>query len=268
VLRLLALSKRFDSSIAFISDVHGNALALDAVLDDIDQRGIRTIINLGDVVGYGPNPEECLDLVMEHCTYNLCGNHEYAVMNSAEGFNPVARGAVDFVRGRLKPTAEDAENSERQIRWQFIESLAPAYHDTDFMAMHGSPRHYVTEYVLPSDPEIDPLKLDDIFAVMPCKVAFVGHTHFPGVIEDGALSFVSTRDLDDVYVLHDDIKAVVNVGSVGQPRDRDVRSCYVEFDGETVWFRRVSYDVEETVTRIKESGGLHESLGLRLLEGR
>jgi predicted phosphodiesterase len=256
-----------EGSIAIISDVHGNAIALDAVLADMDRRGIHHIINLGDTVGYGPDPEGCIDRVMEHCTYNLCGNHEYAILNSADGFNPVAAGAINFARDRLKPDP-DCTDEDMVRRWGYIESVPAGFQAETFWAMHGSPRHFVMEYVLPSDPEVDPLKLDDIFDSMPVPVAFVGHTHFPGVIEEGAEVFVTTQQLEDCYSLDGRHKAIVNVGSVGQPRDRDIRSSYVEFDGETVWFRRVEYDVEETVRKIKASGGLHDSLGYRLREGR
>lgn len=251
---------------ALLSDVHGNAEAFEAVLADVERRGIEEVINLGDVIGYGPEPQRCIDLAMEHCDIVLCGNHEYAVLNNAEGFNPVAKGAVEFVREVLRPAGPD--DTEAQRRWAFLRSL-PACHTGDgFMAMHGSPRHAIMEYILPSDPEVDPLKLDDVFDFLEVQVAFVGHTHFPGVVEEEATAFVTVQSMDGAYTLPPGRKAIVNVGSVGQPRDRDVRSCYVEFDGTTVHYRRVEYAVEKTVAKIKESGRLHESLGHRLLEGR
>jgi diadenosine tetraphosphatase ApaH/serine/threonine PP2A family protein phosphatase len=253
--------------IAIISDVHGNAMAFRAVLEDVRERGIDWILNLGDAIGYGPEPEQCIDLAAEHCRVNLCGNHEYAVMHGAEGFNPVARGAVEFVRNRLDPR-QHPEIAEAPRRWEFLQNLPAYYQGEGFLAMHGSPRHAVMEYVLPSDPEVDPLKIDDIFDCMEMPLAFVGHTHFPGIVEDDAGAFIGLPALGEIYAPEPGRKAVVNVGSVGQPRDRDIRSCYVEFDGEQVFFRRVGYDVEETVRKIQESGGLHESLGLRLREGR
>jgi len=255
-----------DAHLAIISDVHGNATAFEAVLNDIADRGIPTVVNLGDVIGYGPEPEHCLDLARDRCAYNLCGNHEYAVMHGAEGFNPVARGAVEFVRERLSP--EDEDDQVRQGRWTFLQSLPSRYEQNGFLACHGSPRHHVMEYVLPSDPEVDPLKIDDIFEAMTSQVAFVGHTHFPGVVEEGSEAFLTVQALQGSYTVEPDRKAIVNVGSVGQPRDRDVRSCYVEVQGGAVHFRRVEYDIETTVRKIRESGRLHDSLGHRLLEGR
>jgi diadenosine tetraphosphatase ApaH/serine/threonine PP2A family protein phosphatase len=252
--------------VAILSDVHGNAEAFRRVLADIRERGIERIVNIGDVIGYGPEPQDCIDLALEHCQINLCGNHEYAVMHGAEGFNPVARSAVDYVRELLKPGSP--EDAEAQRRWRFVEGLPAAYTCNGFAAMHGSPRHTIMEYVLPSDPEIDPLKLDDIFDSMEHEIAFVGHTHFPGILEEGAEGFITLQMVDHAYEARPDCKAIVNVGSVGQPRDRDIRSCYVEYDGSTVHFRRVKYNVESTVEKIHNSGGLHESLGYRLLEGR
>ncbi|MBN1256283.1 MAG: metallophosphoesterase family protein [Planctomycetes bacterium] len=252
--------------IAILSDVHGNAEAFKAVLEDIKQRGINTIINIGDLIGYGPEPEQCIDLAMEFCDVSLFGNHEYAVLNGAQGFNPVAEAAVNFVRKRLKPP--DTTNEDMLRRWSFLESLLPSLHaHAGFSAMHGSPRHFIMEYVLPSDPEGDPLKIDSIFDAMLRPIAFVGHTHFPGVIEESGTRFLTMESLEGRYKLSPKRNAIINVGSVGQPRDRDIRACYAEFDGEGVYFRRVEYDVDTTVRKIYELDGLHESLGHRLLEG-
>jgi diadenosine tetraphosphatase ApaH/serine/threonine PP2A family protein phosphatase len=253
--------------LAFLSDVHGNATAFQAVLEDIRERGIPTIVNMGDIIGYGPDPELCIDLAMEACDICLCGNHEYAVIYDAEGFNPVARSAVEFVRERLAPRG-DEQDTQRARRWQFIQSLPPTAEFGDVVAVHGSPRHPVMEYVLPSDPELDPLKLDEIFESMSHRLAFVGHTHFPGIVTEKAEVFLTTEELGGVYELENDERLIVNVGSVGQPRDRDARACYVEYDGRTIHFRRVEYDIETTVRKIQESGRLHESLGARLREGK
>lgn len=252
--------------IAIFSDVHGNLEALSVVLDDIAAKGIKTTINLGDTIGYGPDPEACIDLVAERCQYNLCGNHDYAVLHDAEGFNPIARAAVDFVRERVKP-ADENPDPDKLRRWEWLGYLEPIFENEVFEAMHGSPRQPITEYVLPSDPELDQGKLRGIFNAMSRNVAFVGHTHFPGVIEEGQDWFMLPQVFN--YEYHVGARrAIVNVGSVGQPRDRDVRSCYVIFDGETVRYIRVEYDVETTVNKVRTSHGLHEVCGLRLREGR
>ncbi|MFH0911515.1 MAG: metallophosphoesterase family protein [Planctomycetota bacterium] len=253
--------------VAILSDVHGNAEAFEAVLENIRNRGIPLTLNIGDVIGYGPDPERCIDLAMAHCDVTLCGNHEYAVLHGAHGFNPVAQHAVEFVRERLEPKADNRDEDVLR-RWAFLHTLGATYGYDSFVMMHGSPRHPVMEYILPSDPELDPLKVDDIFDCMPCDLVFVGHTHFPGVVEEGGSFFLTAELLQGRYILQPGLKAIVNVGSVGQPRDRDFRSCYVEFDGQSVWFRRVPYDVEATIRKIENHGVLHESLGARLREGR
>ncbi len=256
------------SPVAIISDVHANHEAFRAVIADIHVRGIERIINLGDIVGYGPDPEACVDLAQKVCSVHLCGNHDYAVLHSAEGFNPVARAAVEFVRKRMEPDPENPD-PDKARRWQYLEELEPLYEDAahDMEAMHASPRQPITEYVLPSDPEMDPFKIQEIFQAMNHKVAFVGHTHFPGVIEQGRDWFLMPPQFNQKYVVGER-RAIINIGSVGQPRDRDVRACYVVFDGQTAEYCRVEYDVEATVGKIRESGGLHEVCGLRLREGR
>lgn len=253
--------------IAIISDVHGNLEALEAVLADIRQLEVVTIVNLGDCVGYGPDPEACIDLIQKSCTINLCGNHDYAVLHHAEGFNPVARAAVDYVRELMRPEVNNPD-PDKVRRWKFLEELSPLYESGDFEYMHGSPRQPITEYVLPSDPEIDPFKLESIFSAMGHPYAFVGHTHYPGVVEDGHDMFLMVEDFPEgVYRLRDR-KAIINVGSVGQPRDHDVRSCYVLLEGGEVRWRRVSYDVERTVAKINTHPVLDEHSAFRLRLGR
>jgi len=252
--------------IAILSDIHGNVEALRAVIEDVRGQGISRMLNLGDTVGYGPDPEACIDLVQTAGITNLCGNHDYAVLHDAEGFNPIARAAVDFVRERMLPRP-GPNHADMLRRWRYLENLEPILEDPAFEAMHASPRQPITEYVLPSDPEMDPQKVRDIFAAMSHRVAFVGHTHFPGVIEEGQNFFLMPPMFDMAYRLGA-ARALVNVGSVGQPRDRDTRGCYVVFDGEVVRYRRVEYDIESTVRKVRDSGGLHEICGLRLREGR
>ncbi len=252
--------------IAILSDIHGNLEAAEAVFNDIAAQGIARVLNLGDTVGYGPDPEACVDLAAIRCQWNLCGNHDYAVLHDAEGFNPIARAAVDYVRSRMKPSPQ-RQDDDMLRRWQFLENLEPLYEEESFEAMHASPRQPITEYVLPSDPEMDPRKIREIFAAMSHRVAFIGHTHFPGIIEEEREGFLMPQMFEQIYRLGKR-RAIVNVGSVGQPRDRDTRCCYVIFDGETVVYRRVAYDIETTVAKVRRCGGLHEVCGLRLREGR
>lgn len=253
--------------VAIISDVHANLEALTAVIDDIRGQGIRTIYNLGDTAGYGPDPAACIDLVDAACAVNLCGNHDYAVLFDAEGFNPIAKKSVDYHRHLLRPTPEN-DDPEAERRWQWLSDLEPMQEHDGFEAMHGSPRQPITEYVLPSDPEMDPIKISDIFSAMSQHIAFVGHTHFPGVLEEHNESFLMLSTLAGRYRINDGCRAIINVGSVGQPRDRNPRSCYVIYNGESVTYRRVEYDVEKTVQKILAQPEIHPASGLRLRDGR
>lgn len=252
--------------IAIISDVHGNLEALTAVIDDVRGQGIQKIYNLGDTAGYGPDPAACIDLVDAACEVTLCGNHDYAVLFDAEGFNPIARKSVEFHRKELTPSSDSDPENER--RWSWLRNLEPMFVCDDFEAMHGSPRQPITEYVLPSDPEMDPVKIAHIFAAMSQHIAFVGHTHFPGVLEELNETFLMTTQLGNRYVISDERRAIINVGSVGQPRDRNPRSCYVIYDGLTVTYRRVDYDYEKTIQKILAQPGIHPASGLRLRDGR
>ncbi len=254
--------------IAIISDVHGNLEALTAVLNDIRSQDIETIINLGDCVGYGADAEACIDILQIHATINICGNHDYAVLNSAEGFNYIAKNAVDYVRSMMNPKSYTNPDDNVIRRWRFLNSLIPLYELGKYEFMHGSPRQPITEYVLPSDPEMDPFKLDSIFSAMTGDYAFVGHTHFPGVIEDDNDSYLMIEDLSDLSYNLTAKKAIINVGSVGQPRDYDSRSCYAVLRRGHVEWRRVEYDIETTISKISSHPVLDDQSGMRLKLGR
>src|SRR5262249_13744995 len=128
----------------------------------------------------------------------------------------------------------------------------------------GSPRNPLNEYIFPED-IYNQRKMDAIFGLVE-RYCFQGHTHNPGVFTE-KLEFYSPDEIDFVHEL-DGRKTLINVGSVGQPRDRDPRACYVLLDGPKVLFRRVAYDVEKTVQKIKEIDDLDEFLGDRLRDGR
>ncbi len=235
---------------AVISDIHANLEALDAVLADGARRGARRIICLGDVVGYGPNPAECLDRARDFAV-NLMGNHEEAVLKGAYGFNPIARSAIEWTRDQLRPRWHSPR--DKRDRWEFMKSFALKHQEGDVLYVHGSPRDPTTEYILRTDVEDcfgdPPAKIRDIFALIP-GLCFVGHSHFPGVITQDC-EFRAPREIAERFVPAPGTKAIVNVGSVGQPRDGDVRACYVLFDGGAVEYVRVAYDVERTISKIR-----------------
>ncbi|MHC4715907.1 MAG: metallophosphoesterase family protein [Planctomycetota bacterium] len=255
--------------IAVISDIHGNLAALNAVLADIDQREIPRIFCLGDVVGYGPCPRECLDLVAERCEVTLMGNHDFAVMYEPDNFNLGAEAACYWTRQMLD---DEEDDQKRDRRWDFLGSL-PMLHVIDadqspvghVVLSHGSPRRPVSEYVFPDDIYNSPNKLQGIFERFE-NICLIGHTHVPGVMLP-IPDFYSPDELDGVYEVGDH-KALINVGSIGQPRDRNTRASYVVLEEKAVRFVRVDYDVDETASKVYQIADLDDYLGNRLREGR
>ncbi|MBN1345525.1 MAG: metallophosphoesterase family protein [Phycisphaerae bacterium] len=252
---------------ALISDIHSNIEALTAVLRDIDKRHLDRIVCLGDVVGYGANPRECVDLVASRCEVCLCGNHDQAVLYEPANFNVGAERACFWTR-RLLEQEPDREKLCR--RWDFIGRL-PIRHVMDGMLfVHASPRKPVNEYLFSEDVYTNPAKITENFRRMEeTEACFVGHTHVPGVFLDDPY-FDPPDELPEPrrYPLGEE-KAIINVGSVGQPRDRDPRASYALINGDNeVEFLRVEYDIETAMRKIQAVPELDDFLGTRLTEGR
>jgi diadenosine tetraphosphatase ApaH/serine/threonine PP2A family protein phosphatase len=251
---------------AILSDVHGNLEALRAVLDDIAQHPVQDVYCLGDTLGYGPNPLECLDLLEETCSLVLLGNHDQAAMFDPEGFSPVAERAILWTREQLEGTGRDPEAADR--RWEFLAGLSPRHREEGFLYVHGSARNPLNEYVFPED-VYNLRKMERLFTLVE-RYCFQGHTHVPGIfveLFDDTYRFHSPDEIDGTHRLAGH-KTLCNVGSVGQPRDGDWRACYVLLDGDTVRYRRVEYDVEATIKKIYAIDELDNFLGDRLRDGR
>ncbi len=247
---------------AIVSDIHGNLEAFSAVLAEIDRRGVQHVVCLGDIVGYGPNPAECLDLVMNRARATLMGNHDFAVFYEPYNFNAGAEAACFWTRKRLEGDPDAARRAER---WRYLANLPVRLRTADFVAVHASPRRPINEYIFPDDIYTNPGKFVSIFERFE-KLCFVGHTHVPGVFLEGP-DFYSPDELDYKFELTDE-KAIINVGSVGQPRDRDPRSSFVIVTETYVEFVRVTYDVDATVRKVEAIDELDNFLGTRLLDGK
>ena len=265
---------------AILSDLHGNEPALETALADARRRGVRRFVCLGDVIGYGARPRHNLDWIMRLCVPapdapeefgnlepGLClqGNHEYALLNSAEDFNSRARAAIEWTREELN---RDEDKERRYAYWDFLAALAPSAQDGVAMFAHGSPRDPVREYMLPRD-ITDDAKMRANWECMRAPVCFVGHSHVPAVyFEDRRLfrpkGSEGPYDLDTSSRL----RAIVNVGSVGQPRDGDNRLSYVLFDGRAITFVRLEYDIQRAVEAIELVSALPDYLAERLKVGR
>ena len=250
---------------AIVSDVHGNLHALQACLADASARGAGPIWCLGDIVGYGARPLECLQMLRERDALIIRGNHEQAVLDGAFGFNPLAAAAIHWTRNQL---AREGGGSEALA---FIAALPERIDTETAVLVHGSPAQPIDEYLfredaidrLPRGVDFSP-KLARSFNRID-KPCFVGHTHVPGVI-DGEMRWVAPGVNGGIYDTQG-AKCLINVGSVGQPRDGDVRAAYALWDGRSVTFRRVEYDVRGTAEQIRAVRELPDLLAQRLLEG-
>jgi predicted phosphodiesterase len=239
-------------AILVLSDIHANLEALDAVLNHV--RGFDAVWFLGDAVGYGPDPNACVErLVNLDPAIWLAGNHDLAALGEldTDDFNPDARAAAhwtrdqlsDDVRARLGKVTPRIDVPEQRLTF-----------------VHGSPRHPVWEYILDASTAMDNFEQ---FDALTC---FFGHTHVPVVYEEGIDGTLRlTADLDAPMEPSSDARWLVNPGSVGQPRDGDPRASYALYDPtqRAVTFRRVPYDTGAVQDKIL-AAGLPPSLAARL----
>jgi diadenosine tetraphosphatase ApaH/serine/threonine PP2A family protein phosphatase len=237
--------------IAVVSDIHSNLAALEAVFADADAQGTGAIWCLGDLVGYGPDPNECVALVRERAQVCLGGNHDLAALGEMdlEYFNPDAAIAARW-------TADQLSDDIRT----YLSGLPNALVQDAFTLAHGSPRQPVWEYVLSYGVALAS------FALLETRYALVGHTHWPTVWLQpaGSAHELECVPLDpaDPFPLGEDL-LILNPGSVGQPRDGDIRASYLilDTDDRIATVRRVPYALETTQERMREAG-----LPVRLIE--
>jgi predicted phosphodiesterase len=250
---------------AIISDIHANLEALQVVLEHIDSQSVDRIICLGDVLGYGPDPVACVDLVAERCEWALMGNHDFGVLYEPTNFNLAAEQAAYWTRACFEA---ETDTSKAATRWEFLGRLRVRVGFDGFLCVHGTPRRPINEYLFPEDALNSPVKMQQIFERVE-RYCLVGHTHVPGVFTDEP-DFYPPDDLEGIYKLNDNEKAIINPGSVGQPRDLDPRASYAILDDEKnhIEFFRLPYDVEVVVNKIQAVPDLSDWLGERLREGR
>jgi len=237
---------------AVISDVHANLDALLAVLKDIREKKIKKNIFLGDAVGYGPEPDECVDVLKTECSVMLAGNHDWAVLGltEIEHFNPIAKEAILWAMEKI---------SRETISILKTLSISKEIEDKKILLVHSTPKepekwHYLLTLW---DAEIN-------FHCFDNRICLLGHSHYPLIIERLPSGEMSTHR--NSAKLSAENRYIVNVGSVGQPRDGDPRACYAIIDEEFVNIYRVQYDVEKTQGKMR-SYGLPEPLIERLKRG-
>ncbi|HJM83253.1 MAG TPA: metallophosphoesterase family protein [Nitrospinota bacterium] len=238
---------------ALISDIHSNLEALEQVLADIDKFDCDQILSLGDVVGYGPNPNECLDLLLRSTELTLGGNHDWAVVGKTNpsNFNRLAKKALDWTKNILRGDLKD-----------FLKSTQSTCTFHGFQLAHSSPSnprewHYI----------ITKEEAAANYPFIKQNICFIGHTHIPVIIE--LANCKASRALNPrKLIMEKGKKYIVNVGSIGQPRDNNPSSSWVIYDDEeySVEYRRVNYDIVKVQEKM-QLAGLPDYLVKRLAKG-
>ncbi len=239
-------------TVAVFSDVHGNREAFEAVLAFCRREAVTRYCFAGDIVGYGADPGYCIGVLRDLAASCVAGNHDAAALDRVEAayFNPAARQAIDW-------TAAQLSGDDRR----FLEGW-PLVREEAFTLVHGSPaRPQEFDYIL------SPYQAMKAFSAFSGRLCFVGHSHRPGILveETDILRFDGAASLE----LDPERRYIVNVGSVGQPRDADPRACVCLYDegNRTVALHRVAYDVARAAGKIRRAG-LPAVLAERLFEGR
>ena len=226
---------------AIIADVHANLTAFAAVLKDIEQRGgMDEIWCLGDIVGYGPDPHECIALLRQQRHVCVAGNHDWGAIGKVDiaDFNPDAAAACQWTTRQLSP--EDV---------RYLENLPLTLERDNFTLVHGSPRDPIWEYLVSTS------IAGQNFGFFQSPYCLVGHSHLPLIFreEDGA-SF--SRWAANIGLVLGQNRLIINPGGVGQPRDGDPRASYALYDSEIrhIKLYRIPYDIEVTQHKMMECG--------------
>lgn len=231
--------------VAIISDIHGNLEALETAFGIIAEKNVDEIICLGDIVGYGANPNECIELVIDHTSHIILGNHDEAAVNlaAAEYFNPYAHIAAEWTHKQLS-------ESNKKI----LGNLPYLIERHGMLFVHASPFQPEWWYYI-----LTPANAQKNFSFFKHDLCFVGHSHVPVIYSENDWSKQVTREK----------RYIINVGSVGQPRDHNPKLSFGMFDTETWLYEniRAAYDISKAANKIYDAG-LPTVLGERLFEGK
>jgi diadenosine tetraphosphatase ApaH/serine/threonine PP2A family protein phosphatase len=239
---------------AILADIHANLAAFKAVLRDIEVKGgVDELWCLGDIVGYGPDPSECIRLLQSNCSVCVVGNHDLGAIGRLDlsYFNPAAAAACRWTASKLGPSDT-----------QYIESLPPTLTKGDFFLAHGSPAEPVLEYVMSTSIAAKN------FSFFDTPYCLVGHTHVPLAFKQSGNDSSAIALSPGIGLVLGARRMIVNPGGVGQPRDGDPRASYAIYESEGSIFRlyRVPYDIDSTQDKMIRAG-LPMSLVSRLQEG-
>lgn len=248
----MTMSENTPRRIAVFSDIHGNFHALQAIINEIDSLNVDRYYCCGDIVGYGAFPNECINLLRERGCPVVAGNHDHAALLKTDisYFNEVAKTAVLWTKEVLTP-----DNIE------FLDNLPMTYENGDFFFVHASPKNPLEwNYILTmGDARMN-------YQFFNTKFCFIGHSHQPFIIENENNNLFCPSKPE--IVLTDSKRYLINVGSVGQPRDRNPMSAFIlcDLDKKTLEIRRVSYNLKAAQDAII-STGLPRELAERLAHG-
>ncbi|MBI2138691.1 metallophosphoesterase family protein [Candidatus Woesearchaeota archaeon] len=231
-------------AIAIISDIHGNRPALDSVLEDIRNRKISRVYCLGDIVGYGPSPKECVDKVRDSCEVIIRGNHDDRVGNETSRFSRFAKATSLWTAAILREAEKQKNGFGSYIPW--LNHLPLIHQSRGCYFVHGSPLDPLWEYLEPSPyMGLTESRAKQIFSAVEeekCKVAFVGHTHQQAIFRAPG-KVVPFLDYFGGYIPREEETLIVNVGSVGQPREDDKQASYaVMHDDGRIELIKLRYD--------------------------
>ena len=240
---------------ALLADIHANLAAFTAVLDDIERRGgVEEFWCLGDIVGYGPDPSQCIELLRKYKHICVAGNHDLGAIGKLDTakFNPDAAFTCLWTAQQLSP--EDIK---------YLGSLPSVIEKDDFTLVHGSPREPIWEYLISKS------SAQENFTCFKTKFCLVGHSHMPFIFrqdEDGSCSFIPLSE--SIGQVLGKSRMIVNPGGVGQPRDGDPRASYAIYDSDSgvVRLYRVVYDISATQLKMVKNN-LPMRLVVRLEHG-
>lgn len=240
--------------IAVLSDVHSNLEALDAVFDAADDAGCERAIVLGDIVGYGADPDAVVARLVERGVVAIAGNHDLAAIGGFDTtwFNEVAAAAIDWT--------QDVMTTETK---GFLEALQPMRDTEHGLLVHGSVRDPIAEYLLSAD------EAAASFELAPFSLGFFGHTHLPTVFRrtaEGRVTGWVLSEGEEITLISGE-RYLLNPGSVGQPRDRDPRAAFMVFEDGRAVGHRVAYPIDKAAAKIR-AAGLPDWLADRLFAGQ
>ena len=235
------------------SDIHSNLEAFQAVISAYKGEDIDKYLCAGDIVGYGANPHECIEQTKQLTEIIVAGNHDWAATGKFDTsyFNPIAKQAIEWTAQQLSPEEKN-----------FLNNLVLVFENQDLCLVHGTLDNPVRfDYIL----DLYTARMN--FSLLKRNILFIGHSHYPGIFikKDADVTYMQ----DDCVALNKKYKYIVNVGSIGQPRDGDNRAslCVYDTKKDFLELRRIEYDIKTAQNKILKNG-LAEFLATRLAQGK